>query len=691
MKGSYNKDDVIQCLTQSGVSENDTLYSHVGLLKLGIPDEAYAGTNPFNVVYDAISEVISPSGTFITPTYTYSFCEGEVYDPHNTPSAIGPFGNKLLKHKDVVRSIEPIFSVAGVGPHMTSLTQNLPNNSFGPDCFYDRLGQTDAVICHIGVDLYFSTCIHYLEQLMGSPHRFMKIFTGDIHNQGVSQRLNWLYNVRVWGDFSHPRFDRLQDEVLRNGACKKVRLGEGYLYTVKAKDLYATAHDMLTKNLLCFAEDPLYNPKLKVAKLPLPRAASESLSKNATTDSIMRKIADVPIDAVSEGYDHALSLLSTQVPIKILEYFSGEECQTWIIPEKWTCHSGSVKKMNGTPVLTFSDNPLHVMSYSLPIDRKVSKEELHAHLHTNDEIPWDIPAKSKYYERDWGFCCSKKTKETLTDQFYQVEINASFSYGSLKIGEVTAKGKSEQSYIICTTLNSPTQINNGVSGVCAGIQIMQDLLSRDNLQYTYRLLIMPDTFGPAAWLSTNEDHTNNILGGICLDQLTQNGPHALQCASTNKSQLDKISEQILKQMDSKSHVGDYSTIENNIASAFNSPGIDIPMVTLVRSEPENATEENYRDCSAFEERINQSAVLTLSIIEALEANTIPQRNFAGDLFTLRYPKVNQALLYDAGLKDVLHSIDGKRTIADIADILGRSFSPIKQFIDTLIEEKLVST
>ena len=42
------------------------------------------------------------------------------------------------------------------------------------------------------------------------------------------------------------------------------------------------------------------------------------------------------------------------------------------------------------------DHPLHIISYSLHIDKIVTKEELMKHLHTNPKRPEAIPWEFKY-------------------------------------------------------------------------------------------------------------------------------------------------------------------------------------------------------------------------------------------------------------------------------------------------------
>jgi aminopeptidase-like protein len=55
------------------------------------------------------------------------------------------------------------------------------------------------------------------------------------------------------------------------------------------------------------------------------------------------------------------------------------------------------------------------MSYSLPINKIVSEEELLKHLHTRLDRPDAIPFEFKYYQIDWGFCIQHNRLKDFKD------------------------------------------------------------------------------------------------------------------------------------------------------------------------------------------------------------------------------------------------------------------------------------
>ena len=695
-KGDYCFDDVVAALRAVNVCEGATIYSHVGLLKLGIPAEIYAGALAFDVIYNAIIHVLGPRGTFLTPTYSYSFCNGEIYSPQKSPSKVGPFGNMFLIKKAVFRSLDPIFSVAGFGPRAEELLSSLPNDSFGRDSVYQRFEDLDVTLCNIGVDLFFSTSIHHIEQTHGVPHRFLKIFSGTIDDGVKSWKTRWIYNVRVLGRFSFPRFDRLQDEVLQRGVCRKADLGLGTIHSVSARDYYAAARDMLNVNPMCFAENPMASPEEETKKNRKQKTFPIKLSSDSSMQSIIKEIAMLPRDIVSDGYDAAIELLAAIVPMTIHQYPTGKEYFTWIAPEKWTCKDAYVETMDGKRLFSYTDHPLHVVSYSLPIDMVVSREILFEHIYTHPHILGAIPFKFKYYERDWGFCCSQIQKESMQDKEYRVKIDSEFSYGAVRVGEVLARGISKKSFIFCAHLCHPAQVNDDLSGVAAGIEVMRNLLQRTDLKYTYRLLILPESIGSAAWLSSNERLIPDIFGGIFLEMLARNAPHALQCSFSGETQVDKVCRCALKEIDDKSWHAPFMQIILNDERMFNSPGIDVPMLSLSRCLPKSHQDYPFKEYHTDKDNIENSDIdalhrsvdAILMIVSALENNCIPKRKYLGEIHCSRYAKIDYTSMYRY-VHTIPYYINGERSIADIALECRFGFFETYKFLKVMESEGLV--
>ncbi len=249
----YQHDDIVKALRAVGVSRGDVLYSHFGLIQLGLLKELGEGKSLVETFMHAISEVLGPEGSFITPAFSYSFCKKETFDPMQTPSDVGAFGEQFRQFSQVKRSVDPLFSVSGIGPHVESLFYELPNTSFGSDCLYERLLSYPTKVCNFGLSLFYFTPIHHLERTLGVPYRFDKTFSGEIVGRGETQ---WSYYVRALCDNSLPDCTALQKHATEEGIVKYSCLGLGKVYCVPLKVYYQFASEKIKENPWYLAQGP---------------------------------------------------------------------------------------------------------------------------------------------------------------------------------------------------------------------------------------------------------------------------------------------------------------------------------------------------------------------------------------------------------------------------------------------------
>ena len=83
----YSNIDLIDAFLKLGIKKGDILCVHTELIKFGKP---LIPRNEFlQTLLDCFFEVIGKEGTFIMPTFTYSFCKNEIYDKVNSKTKVG--------------------------------------------------------------------------------------------------------------------------------------------------------------------------------------------------------------------------------------------------------------------------------------------------------------------------------------------------------------------------------------------------------------------------------------------------------------------------------------------------------------------------------------------------------------------------------------------------------------------------
>ena len=105
------------------------------------------------------------------------------------------------------------------------------------------------------------------------------------------------------------------------------------------------------------------------------------------------------------------------------------------MPKEWNIRDAFVKNSRGEKIIDFNRLQLTRRQLQHPLKNTVRLEELQAHLYTLPDHPDWIPYRTSYYRENWGFCLSHRQFLELTDEEYEVCIDASLDDGHLTYGE----------------------------------------------------------------------------------------------------------------------------------------------------------------------------------------------------------------------------------------------------------------
>ena len=106
-----------------------------------------------------------------------------------------------------------------------------------------------------------------------------------------------------------------------------------------------------------------------------------------------------------DGLRDTLRLIKNKISdLEIREVPSGTQVFDWEVPLEWSINEAYILDSSGNKILDFKDNNLHVVSYSVPVDKVISLSELQKHLHSLPDQKNAIPYITSYYKKRCGFC-----------------------------------------------------------------------------------------------------------------------------------------------------------------------------------------------------------------------------------------------------------------------------------------------
>jgi aminopeptidase-like protein len=283
-----------------------------------------------------------------------------------------------------------------------------------------------------------------------------------------------------------------------------------------------------------------------------------------------------------DGVRRTLREIGSHVPLEMREVPTGTEVFDWTVPREWNIRDAYIKNSAGDKVVDFAQSNLHVMSYSIPIRKRVSLAELREHVHTLPEQPDLIPYRTSYYVDDWAFCMTHRQLVSLREDAYDVVIDSSLESGCLTYGEYLHKGETDEEFLLSAHVCHPSLANDN----CSGVALLTHLARRMRglrTRYSYRFLFAPGTIGAIAWLAGNEVRSRRIKHGLVVSMVGDGGGPTYKKTRRGDAAIDRTIGHVLR------HSGLTSTIEDFSPYGYDerqycSPGFNLPVGLFQRSK-----------------------------------------------------------------------------------------------------------
>ena len=412
---------------------------------------------------------------------------------------------------------------------------------------------------------------------------------------------------------------------------------------------------------------------------------------------LIRRLYPICRSITGNGVRQTLKILQEYVPLVIHEVPSGTPVFDWTVPKEWNIRDAYIKNSKGEKIVDFQQCNLHVLGYSLPINKTVSLDELKPHTFTLPERPDWIPYRTSYYREDWGFCLSHNQLQELRDDEYEVFIDASLENGHLTYGEYFLQGQTDAEVLISTHICHPSLANDNLSGIAVAAFMAKHLGSLPR-RYSYRFLFTPGTIGSITWLSLNEAQTSRIKHGLVMACLGDPGKVTYKKSRQGNAEIDRAVIQALKDSGDAYDVLEFSPYGYD-ERQFCSPGFNLPVGCFMRT-PHGEFPEYHTSADNLQfirsEYLGDSLAKCLAVLDVLENNQTylnqnpkcePQLGKRG-----LYRAVGgetDGRTYELAMLWVLNLSDGNHTLLDIAERSGLDFGFVKTAADKLLQHDLL--
>ena len=383
---------------------------------------------------------------------------------------------------------------------------------------------------------------------------------------------------------------------------------------------------------------------------------------------------------------------------RVFQVASGSRVLDWIVPDEWHLRSAYLEAPDGRRLCDVADNTLHVIGYSTAVDTRLSLAELQPHLYSLPDQPEAIPYVTSYYERKWGFCLSQHERESLPDGIYHARIDAEHIAGSLDWGQLVLPGRTTEEILFSTYCCHPAMANNELSGPVLAVALAEWLAAQPERRYTYRFVFVPEMIGSAAVLEAHHGSLRAcVRAAFNLTCVGDERAWSFLPSRQGETYADHLARHVLHH--AAGHYDSYAWRDRGSdESMYCAPGIDIPMVSMMRSKygtyPEYHTSLDKPGRVVTARGLAESLCVYRTLVEVIENDCMPRALVLGE------PQLGRRGLYPqtsikgstAPVKDMLDLIsyaDGQTSLLDIADRCDRPFWAFVPHLDALVAARVL--
>lgn len=398
------------------------------------------------------------------------------------------------------------------------------------------------------------------------------------------------------------------------------------------------------------------------------------------------------------GVRQTLSYLQDLLPeLQLHEVPTGYKAFDWEVPREWTIDEAWIENEAGERIVDYKDHNLHLVGYSIPVDRWMSRDELDKHLHSLPEQPDAIPYVTSYYKERWGFCISQNLRDNLPDGNYRAVIKSELKQGVLNYADLVVPGESEEEILFSTYICHPSMANNELSGPVLAAALAQYTAGLKNRRYTYRFVFVPETIGAIVYIHRNlEMLRKNVKAGYILTCVGDERNWSYMPSRNGDTLADKTARYMLEEMEKEYTV--YSFLQRaSDERQYCSPGVDLPVCSVMRSKyltyPEYHTSLDNLEL-VTPRGLQESWEFYKSCIDLLELNFRPR------LVVRCEPQLGKRGLYSSitkkgvgedvrNMRNILAYCDGTNDLIDLFTTTRVSLEDGLEIVGKLKEHKLV--
>lgn len=238
--------------------KDDFVYIELDLVQLLFLKQKNLTKNKFLFFFlKIIKKAIGPKGVIVAPSFSYTWAKkNQIYNKDQTPSKTGLFSNFFIGKKQIIRTLDPMFSCIIFSKNKKFLEFS-KKTSFGSDSIFCLIHKLNAKLVTFGLDKFDPTFVHYVEQYYNDNIKNIKYrknfeFEGYIKiNEKVYKRKFNCFMRKKKSKIIHNEQNIVKD-LQKYNLIKFVKFLNTKIYFCNAKDYFDIGIKGMNRNINYF-------------------------------------------------------------------------------------------------------------------------------------------------------------------------------------------------------------------------------------------------------------------------------------------------------------------------------------------------------------------------------------------------------------------------------------------------------
>lgn len=401
---------------------------------------------------------------------------------------------------------------------------------------------------------------------------------------------------------------------------------------------------------------------------------------------------------VSTDFLESLYTIGNEIPLEIHKFASGKQYATWIIPPQWDVIKAELRDDDNV-IASYEHHPLFLAPYSKSFTGWVTRDELIEHVSWKQEVPdhyfyeHRVAMDFKRRLNEWRISIPYSLKPKLNSSKYFVDIQVDTKPGNMLVGTSTIAGKYDYTFAFLAHLDHPGQANDGLSGVAVGTELIkriQEALPEPN--YSYQLMVVPETIGSSVFLAENEHLIEKYLGSIFIEMAGISSPVEFSHTRRGDTYLDRVLMDVIKKRGIEFGEWPFGRPWGNDEKIFDSAGVGIPSASIGRYPFKyyHTSGDNLQE--TCESSLDEIVAILMDVIAVVESDFIPIPSQRVPFYLTRFEMYADAVrersqyLVNSSIMELLWS---GMSVFDISNIIEIEYEQALGYVKGFVDNKLI--